>query len=156
MNALTLTPLSRLADLGPLALRLLPGVVMTAHGLQKLSAGPSSFGSTMLADLGVPAPVLFGYVVTFVELVGGILLLVGLLSRLASLALAFNLLVALLLVKTKIGLIAPMGAGMPGAELDLSLLAAFLGVLFIGPGRFSLDHLLGVDRRQRAVAPAPA
>ena len=45
---------------------------------------------------------------------------------------------------------------MPGAELDLSLIAAFLGVLFVGPGRFSLDHLLGVDRARAADAPTVA
>jgi putative oxidoreductase len=157
MSALALSSASRFADAGPLALRLLAGIVMTAHGAQKLfTVGPAKFGSTLLADLGVPAPVFFGYVVTFVELIGGILLIVGLLSRLVSLVLAFDLVVAILLVKLKIGLIAPMGSPMPGAELDLSLIAAFLGVLFVGPGRLSVDYVLGLDRERSAAATAVA
>lgn len=157
MNPLALSSASRFADVGPLALRLLAGIVMTAHGAQKLfEVGPAKFGSTLLADLGVPAPVFFGYVVTFVELIGGILLIIGLLSRLASLVLAFDLIVAIVLVKLEIGLIAAMGSPMPGAELDLSLIAAFLGVLFVGPGRFSVDYLLGLDRARDSVAPAVA
>jgi putative oxidoreductase len=157
MNPLAHSSVSRFADLGPLALRLLAGIVMTAHGAQKLfEVGPAKFGSTMLADLGVPAPTFFGYVVTFVELFGGIFLIIGLLSRLASLLLTFNLLVALVLVKLEIGLIAPMGSAMPGAELDLALIATFLGVLFVGPGRLSVDYLVGLDRARDSAAPAVA
>jgi uncharacterized membrane protein YphA (DoxX/SURF4 family) len=44
-----------------------------------------------------------------------------------------------------IGLIAPQGSG-TGAELDLALIAGFLVILLAGPGRFSLDYALGLDR----------
>lgn len=157
MNARALNPMSRLSDLGPLALRLIGGVVMTAHGAQKLfEVGPGMFGSTLLADLGIPAPVFFGWVVSLLEFGGGILLIVGLLSRLIALLLAFNLLVAFVLVKLPIGLIAPMGAGVPGGELDLALIATFLGVLFIGPGRFSVDQAMGLDRVSASPTSRPA
>ncbi len=62
---------------------------MAAHGLQKLLAGPAGFGQA-LAQMGVPLPVLMGYVVTLVELVGGVLLIVGLLSRLSALLLTIG------------------------------------------------------------------
>lgn len=81
---------------------------------------------------------------TFVELVGGALLIVGLLSRLSALLLTIDL-VAILLVKLNVGLIAPQGSG-AGAELDLALIAGFLVILLAGPGRFSLDYALGIDR----------
>ena len=86
MKALTLAPLSQLAGLTPLAVRVILGIIMIAHGAQKLQMGPANFGQG-LAEMGVPFPVLTGYVVTFVELIGGILLVVGLLSRLAALLL---------------------------------------------------------------------
>jgi uncharacterized membrane protein YphA (DoxX/SURF4 family) len=70
-----------------------------------------------------------GFVVTFVELVGGILLMVGLLSRLAALVLTIHLTVALLPVKVDVGLIAPHSAG---AELDLALIAGLLVILLAG------------------------
>jgi putative oxidoreductase len=132
--------------LGLLILRAVVGFLMAAHGLQKLNVGPSEFGSTALDSLGVPAPILAGYVVTVVELGGGILLVLGLLTRLAALLLTIDLVVAILLVKTKVGLIGQMAAG---AELDLALIAAFLALFLMGPGRASLDRLVGLDRGDR-------
>jgi putative oxidoreductase len=94
-----------------------------------------------------------GYVVTLVELVGGILLIVGLFSRLAALLLTIDLVVAILLVKVNVGLIAPPQQG-AGAELDLALIAGFLVILFAGPGSLSVDRALGIEEgvQQR---PAP-
>jgi len=135
--------MGRLAGLAPLAVRLIVGLIMAAHGLQKLLAGPGSFGQ-VLAQLNVPAPTLMAYVVTLVELVGGILLIVGLLSRLSALLLTIDLVVAILLVKVNVGLLSPQSGGV-GAELDLALIAGFLVILFAGPGRLSIDRALGLD-----------
>ena len=148
MRALFLQPVHRLAGFAPLVVRVLVGIIMAAHGLQKLQGGPENFGQG-LANLGVPLPVLMGYVVTFVELIGGILLIVGLLSRLAALLLTIQLVVAILLVKINVGLIAPQGSG-TGAELDLALIAGFLVILLAGPGRLSLDYALGIEREEAA------
>ena len=81
-------PLARFTGFAPLILRVMAGIVMAAHGWQKLQGGPANFGSQALANLGVPLPVFMGYVVTFVEFIGGILLIVGLISRVAALILA--------------------------------------------------------------------
>lgn len=143
MNALALAPLSRLPALAPLIVRLTVGTIMAAHGWQKLVGGPGNFGQ-FLGQLGVPLPGLMAYVVTLVELLGGVLLILGLLSRLAALLLTINLTVAILLVKVNVGLIAPPEAG-AGAELDLALIAGFLTVLLLGPGKLSLDRMLGLD-----------
>jgi uncharacterized membrane protein YphA (DoxX/SURF4 family) len=75
-------------------------------------------------------------VATFVELVGGALLIVGLLSRLSALLLIIDLVVAILLLKVYVGLLSPPDGGI-GAELDLALIAGFLVILLAGPGRFS-------------------
>ena len=81
---------------------------------------------------------------TFVELLGGILLIVGLFSRLTALLLTIDLVVAILLVKLNVGLIAPQGSG-AGAELDLALIAGLLVVLLAGPGKLSVDHTLSLE-----------
>jgi len=95
---------------GLLVLRVVVGALVAAHGLQKLTtAGPAGFGRETLAGLGVPLPVLAGYVVTFAELAGGVLLILGLLTRLAALVLTVDLVVAILLVKVNVGLIAMRG-----------------------------------------------
>src|SRR3954470_17985155 len=132
------------AGYAPLVVRVLVGLIMTAHGWQKLTEfGPANFGDQMLGALGVPLPGVMAFVVTFVELVGGILLIVGLLSRLAALLLTIDLVVAILLVKVNVGLLS--GSNGTGAELDLALIAGFLVVLLAGPGKLSVDHSLGYE-----------
>ena len=126
-----------------MVVRVLVGVIMAAHGWQKLQGGPSGFAQG-LAGMGVPLPELMAYVVTFVELIGGVLLIVGFLARLAALLLTIDLVVAILLVKVNVGLIAPQGSG-AGAELDLALIAGLLVVLLAGPGRLSVDQALGLE-----------
>ncbi len=145
MRVLFLAPVRRLAGFAPFVVRILVGLIMTAHGLQKLTLmGPANFGEQVLGGLGVPLPTLMGYVVTFVELVGGILLIVGFLSRLAALLLTIDLVVAILLVKANVGLLSPPGGGV-GAELELALIAGLMVVLLAGPGRVSIDHVLGYE-----------
>src|SRR5829696_5251551 len=141
------------AGYAPLAVRLLVGVVMAAHGWQKLQGGPANFGQA-LAGLGVPLPTLMAYVVTFVELIGGVLLIVGLLSRLAAVLLTIDLVVAILLVKVNIGLLSPPDGSGVGAELELALIAGFLVVLLAGPGRLSVDQARGYEGDLVQEAPA--
>ena len=89
-----------LTDLGLLIGRAVVGFIIAAHGWQKLTdVGPATFGSETLAGLGVPFPTTMGYVVTFTELAGGLLLIAGLLTRFAAFALIVNLAVAIMLVK---------------------------------------------------------
>lgn len=59
--------------------------------------------------------------------------------------------VAVLLVKVNMGLIVPPAAGGAGAGLDLALIAGFVAILFMGPGKASLDYVLGLGR-DRSVA----
>jgi putative oxidoreductase len=136
-------------SIGLLAGRLLVGFVMAAHGYQKLfDLGPSTVGKGLLAPLGVPMPTTMGYVVTFTELLGGLLLMAGLLTRLAAIALTIDLVMAIVLVAAKLPLIVPSSkSGGAGLELNLVLIGGFLVALFAGPGRFSLDRALGIDGR---------
>lgn len=146
MRFLSFPALQRFAPAAPVVLRVVVGVVMATHGWQKLTVtGPTAFGESMLTDLGVPLPVLFGWIVTLVELVGGVLLVAGLFARVAAGAVTAVLVGATVLVKLDLGLIAPAGGALPGAELDLALIAGALGVLLLGPGKPSLDHVAGIE-----------
>ncbi|MTV26478.1 DoxX family protein [Nitriliruptoraceae bacterium ZYF776] len=115
---------------------------MAAHGWDKLQGGVDGFAEGALAGLGVPAPLVVAWLVTVVELGGGIALVLGVLTRLAAAANALVLVGAIALVKVDVGLIAEEGAG---AELDLALLAGLVAVLLLGPGRPSVDHAVGVE-----------
>ena len=145
MRPLSLSPLNRLAGLAPLLVRVIVGIIMAVHGWQKLAGGPANFGMFIGQELGVPFPVLMGYVVTFVELVGGILLVVGLFSRLTALFLTIHLTIAILLVNIQTGFVTPLEGGGTGVEFPLAVIAGFLVILLAGPGRFSLDYALGTD-----------
>ena len=144
MRFLGLPFLRAIGGATPLIVRVIVGVIMAWHGWQKLDGGPANFGNGLLDGLGIPFPVFMGWVVTLLELVGGVMLVIGLLSRLVALLLTINLAVAIALVKVDVGLIAPQGGGV-GAELDLALIAGFLVVLLLGPGRPSVDHVLGIE-----------
>lgn len=143
MRTLALSSFAGLAGLAPLVARVVVGVIVAAHGLQRLLRGPANFGG-VLSQLGVPAPTLIAFVATFVELIEGILLIVGLFSRLAALLLTINLAVAVLLVKINVGLLSPPDGGV-GAELDPALIVGFLVVLFVGPDPVSIDRTLDLD-----------
>ncbi len=138
--------LTRGAPAAPVIIRVLIGAIMAAHGYQKLTVmGAANFGNGMLGGLGIPAPELMGYVVTYAELVGGILLIIGLGSRIAAAVLTVILAVATILVKTDLGLIAPAGSNLPGAELDLALIAGLVGIMLLGPGPLSVDRAIGIE-----------
>lgn len=140
----TLSPpaLRRAAPFAPVVIRVVVGVIMAAHGWQKLSDGVGGFAEGALAGLGVPAPLVVAWLVTIIELVGGIALIVGAVTRLAAIGNALVLIGAIALVKIDLGLIAEEGAG---AELDLAILAGLVALVLLGPGRPSVDHALGLE-----------
>ena len=94
---------------------------------------------------GIPAPAFSAAVSGYTELLGGALVLVGLLTRLASIPLIINMAVALLVVKMK------KVSGLDDfVELDEPLYAlSFLWLVFSGPGKASLDRLLWRTLRRR-------
>lgn len=145
----------RLAPAAPVLLRLIFGGMMLAHGLQKFQAGPPQF-ARFLDSLGLPAAMPLAWVVTLLELGGGALLIVGLFSRAVAALLAVELALAIYLVTFDAGLIAAPGEG-PGWERDLAYIGGFLAIVMLGPGRPSLDHLLGIEdapAHERARVPA--
>jgi putative oxidoreductase len=122
------------------------GIVFALHGWAKLQ-NPAGFIG-FVGSLGIPAPALFGWLVILLESVGGLLLILGLGTRLVTLALTVEMLVTTLLVKSRIGFIAPQGGG-AGAELDLLLLAASITLLILGAGALSVDESV-FERRDMA------
>lgn len=125
--------LDRFKDLGPLLVRVSLGVLFAQSGLGKLSNLPRT--TEFFESLGIPAPEIQALVVGNVELLGGVALALGLLTRLAALPLAATMLVAI------------VTALLPEVENVLDLLALnetlYLAVLVLlvtqGPGRWSVD-----------------
>jgi uncharacterized membrane protein YphA (DoxX/SURF4 family) len=132
--------LNRYGKYAPLILRLALGVVFLAHGLSKF--GDLNGISQMFAGMGMPAAGLMAAMVAAIEAIGGVALILGIGTRVAAVFLSIVMLVAIVMVKSKVGLIAPMGAPLPGAELDLALLAGAVALILQGGGPLSLDKLV--------------
>ena len=136
------TPLS----FAVLLLRLVLAGIMIAHGWAKFHAMHQQ--TQFVHSLGMPG--WFAYLSLAAEFGGGILLLIGLLTRLASLIILLDMLVAILKVHLPNGF---LGApGRLGYEYPLALAAIAVVLMLVGGGAFSLDWLFGeeADPRRRA------
>lgn len=140
-------------SIGLTALRIVLGVVFIAHGAQKFAQGIPNV-TQGFAGMGVPLAEVAAPVVAGLELVGGVLLVAGVATRVVGLLLAVDMVVAGLLAHATAGFFAQDG----GFEYVLVLAVASLAVALTGPGRFSVDALvLRSSRRKRGVAePLPA
>src|SRR5688500_16376696 len=130
MNVFSTTPTHRQLAIGLLILRLALGAVFIVHGGQKLFVMGMSASAGMLADMGVPAASLVGPLLAIVEPLAGVAIVLGLLTRLASFAVAADMLGAILLFHSKHGFFVPMGI-----EFPMMLCAGARPLVTLGAGR---------------------
>jgi putative oxidoreductase len=124
-------------DIGLAILRVTTGAIFAAHGAQKLFVYGVAGVTGAFAQMGVPMPGIAGPATGLVEFLGGLALVAGLLTRLASGGLAVTMLGAIALVHLDGGFFAPTGI-----EYPLALLAATVVLSVTGAGRYSLDSLI--------------
>jgi putative oxidoreductase len=119
----------KLAQYGPLPLRILAGIAFIIHGLPKLSniAGTEQFFANMV---GLPAAMALP--IGLLEVIGGIALLVGVLTRIASILFIIEMIGSTITAKLSRGFVG-------GYELDLLLMAISISLLLTGPGRISIE-----------------
>ena len=129
------------ADIGLTILRVATGAIFAAHGAQKLFVYGVAGVTGAFQGMGIPFPGVTGPLAGVVELLAGLALIVGLLTRLAGFGLAITMLGAIGFVHFAAGFFAPTGM-----EYPLALLAATAALAFIGGGRFSLDALIASRR----------
>ena len=147
---LSISPLPVPASWYALPLRLIIGFGFLQHGYSKLARGPDDFISVLHA-MGLPAPFLLGWATIVVEVIGGLMILVGALIPLAMVPMAIVLLVAIFTVhlpngfsSIKLQSFDSTGAhfGQPGYETDLLYLAGLVALSIGGAGPISIDGLL--------------
>jgi putative oxidoreductase len=147
-------------DLGLLLLRVMVGAIFVIHGYPKIFGGagkvekvPSKvrqhlgpgFDAAMergsianfrgnVEGMGMPLPGMMAWVAALAEFGGGILLVLGWLTRPVALIMSGNMLVAVTKVHWKNGLV-----GQGGYEFPLSLLGSLVALVLAGPGAISID-----------------
>ena len=121
--------------------RLAVGWVFLSEGIQKFLF-PAELGEGRFVKIGIPAPGFFAPFVGFVEIVGGTLLVLGLLTRFAALPLVIDMIVAI--ATTKVPMLAEKGlwATSHEARTDLLMLTGTLYLLLAGAGAWSFDARL--------------
>jgi len=133
-------------DVAALLMRLALGVVFVAHGGQKVLGWWGGYGASAtiqgFAKMGMP-PVLTILVMT-AELGGGLLLIVGFLTRLAALGIGCVMLGAIVLVHSKVGFFMNWGGSQKGEGFEYHLLALGLAIALLikGGGAMSVDGAL--------------
>jgi len=134
-------PTARQINIGLAVLRFVVGAVFIAHGAQKLFVFGLGGVAGAFGQMGIPMAAVAGPLVAFVEFFGGLALVLGLLTRLASLGLAINMLGAITFVHLKAGFFLPNGY-----EYALTLLGSAALLTLAGAGAYSLDALIAGRR----------
>jgi putative oxidoreductase len=133
---MVLTSLTKYREFGLLLLRVsLGGLIIYAHGWHDLGGGTGRWremGHAMYYLHIHFAPVMWGFLAAFAETVGAALLVIGYFFRPACILLALTALV-LSIVQWK------LAGHFAGAAHDLELLAVFVSLILIGPGKYSAD-----------------
>ncbi|MGE6649605.1 DoxX family protein [Shewanella colwelliana] len=130
------------AGLAGLILRAPIGLILAAHGAQKLFAWFGGYGlegtGQWMASIGMTPGYLMALLAGSAEFFGGLALVLGLVTRPAAVVAAFTMLVAIFAVHIGNGLFMSNN----GYEYALTLLVALVAVTVQGGGTFSLDNLI--------------
>lgn len=130
-----LSSLNKYSDLGLLIIRVGLGIMFLMHGYPKVMGGPEMWGKLggAMGNIGINfLPVFWGFMAAVAEAGGGILLALGLLHRPAAILLTFTMAIAAS-VHLK------GGEGVMGSSHAIELGIVFLGLVFTGPGKYSVD-----------------
>lgn len=135
----------------PLFLRLIIGVGFIAHGWAKLSSGAPAGFEKLLSQLAIPFPYLISWVVSLVEVLGGLAIFVGFYVGITALPLICTMLVAMFTIHVNYGFSSVKTIGLtpqaplfgpPGYEINLLYIAGLISIILTGAGVYSMDSLL--------------
>jgi putative oxidoreductase len=141
LNARLVTLLNYLQSPFLLFVRLYWGWQFVQTGWGKLQDISKPIG--FFTDLGIPFPVFNAWFISLLECFGGILLIVGLASRLISIPLVIDMLVAYVVADREALKSIFSNPDKFYAAAPYTFLIASLIILIFGPGALSIDHLLG-------------
>lgn len=124
-----------------LLVRLLVGAVFFSEGVQKFLF-PEALGVGRFTKIGIPAPGLMAPFVGVVEIVFGLLLVLGLLTRIAAIPLLIDILVAIATTKIPMWMKDGFWKTAHEARTDYAMLLGLVFLLLVGGGPLSVDSRL--------------
>ena len=122
-------------------IRLMVGAVFLSEGIQKFLFA-DTLGAGRFEKIGLPSPEFLGSFVGSFEIVCGLLILIGLLTRLASIPLIIIMLVAIVTTKSEVLAEKGFWEMMHGSRTDWSMLLGSIFLLIKGGGFWSADKIL--------------
>ena len=127
-------------DLALLVLRVCLGIVFIAHGLQAafgMFGGPGVKGfSDMLSGLGFKPALLWSYIGAYTELIGGLMLVLGVFTRIAATLILIFIIVAALKVHLAKGFFIQSG----GFEYTFVIACVCIALIILGAGKISVTQ----------------
>ena len=142
--------------------RMILGTGFMVHGWAKWSRGPAAFAE-LLKHAHVPFPLANAWLVTLLEIFGGLALLLGAFVTIVSVPLIFSMLGAMFTVNIKYGFsavntigVTPEGPqfGPPGYEINLLYIAGLVVLILSGAGPLSIDALRSRRRKRHLLVTA--
>lgn len=143
-----MTSVNGKTSIGLLLLRLTLGAVMVMHGWQKFNEWTVPGVTASFDGMGVPMAAIAAPFATYVELIGGVLIILGALTRPVAALNLVSMLGAIIFVHGPAGFYASEG----GYEFVLLLAAASAAFIFTGAGSYSVDASLARRRSPRGVS----
>lgn len=128
-------------DKTTIIIRLIVGAVFLSEGMQKFLF-PAIRGAGRFEKIGLPSPEFLGSFVGTFEILCGVLILLGLLTRLSSIPLIIIMLVAIATTKAEVLADKGFWEMMHGSRTDWSMLLGSIFLLIKGGGYWSLDYKL--------------
>ena len=128
--------LGKYRNTGLLLIRVGLGIMMMMHGFPKLSGGPDTWAKVggSMGLIGIDFyPMLWGFMAAATEAIGGLFLLIGLFFRPVNILLLFTMIIAAVVH------LSDPKQGIMDASHAIELGIVFLSLVFIGPGRYSID-----------------
>ena len=120
---------------GVTAVRVMTGVILAVAGIQKWLGGIGGFAG-FVGSLGFPAPEVIAPVIATGEVIGGLLILLGIKARFVALWFVAGFIVTSFVVKLA-------KQGFDAGRIDLMILAASLMLVLAGAGKLAVDEYLG-------------
>ena len=131
-----------------LSLRIAIGVGFMVHGIAKWNRGPANFAK-LLNQIGTPLPVTTAWLVTLLEIFGGLAIILGVFTAIVIIPLIVSMLVAMFTIHVHYGFssvntigLTPTGPlfGPPGYEINLLYIGGLMALALSPPGAFSVDR----------------